>query len=305
MTSTAARIAAFPVRSVSIRGGCIGIRETGAGEPLLLLHGVGSSSASWVDFMAVAQDYFPGKRLIAWDAPGYGDSSPLPQASPGSADYAAALVALLDALGIDSLVLIGHSLGSLIAGAFAAAHPERVRSLVLLDPAGGYGAATAEARQKVIDGRLGMLAELGPQGMADQRGAALLSTKATFSAAELVKWSMGRVNPHGYAQAVRMLAAGRLAEDVARYGESKTAQLKAAAPDSVLPVAALPVAVMCGSDDTVTPEAGCRSIAAACPGAIYETLPGLGHAGYVEAPHAVAAQLARVLGRFAMGQSGQ
>ena len=59
--------------------------------------------------------------------------------------------------------------------------------------------------------------------------------------------------------------------------------------------AGAPVVVMCGSADTVTPEEGCRKIAAACPGARYLTLPGLGHAGYVEAPVLVAAEIARSL----------
>ncbi|MSQ51766.1 MAG: alpha/beta hydrolase [Betaproteobacteria bacterium] len=289
MTNLSNRINAFPIHRVESAGGTVCFRETGAGEPMVLLHGVGSSSASWVDFMAEAGALLPGRRLLAWDAPGYSESAPLPQTVPSAADYAAALKAMLDSLGMKNIFLVGHSLGALIAGAFAAANPGRVRALILLDPAGGYGASTPEARQGMIAGRLRMLAQLGAKGMADQRGAVLLSPKATPEAIDLVKWSMGRVDPKGYEQAVRMLADGRLAEDVARFSANNAA----------------PVLVMCGSEDTVTPEEGCRGIAAACRGAEYRSLAGLGHASYVESPRLVASEIAGFLDQSMVAQQQQ
>jgi len=284
------RIAAFPVKEANTSKGTLCYRECGSGDPVLLLHGVGSSSASWVDFMACAGNVLPGRRFIAWDAPGYGDSTRLPQDAPLAADYAGALYAMLHMLRISRFELVGHSLGALIAGAYAAAHPARVRALIMLDPAGGYGASTDEVRQKMIDGRLRMLSELGPKGMAEQRGAALLSPKASVEAIDLVKWSMGRVDVKGYEQAVRMLAQGRLADDAATYAGSNVTG---------------PISVMCGTEDTVTPEEGCRRIAAACRDAEYRSLPGLGHAGYVENPFMVAAEIARFLGRTMAGQQQQ
>jgi pimeloyl-ACP methyl ester carboxylesterase len=53
----------------------------------------------------------------------------------------------------------------------------------------------------------------------------------------------------------------------------------------------LPVQVVCGGDDTVTPPAGCENIAASFPNAQFEILPGLGHASYVEGPDAFNAVL--------------
>ena len=79
----------------------------------------------------------------------------------------------------------------------------------------------------------------------------------------------------------------------ARFGASKAARSDTGSGDAAS--AAAPVVVMCGSADTVTPEEGYRKIAAACPGERYLTLPGLGHAGYVEAPVLVAAEIARSL----------
>jgi pimeloyl-ACP methyl ester carboxylesterase len=247
------------------------VRESGSGDPVVLLHGIGSSSASWVPLFSA----LPGFHLMAWDAPGYGESTPLAAKAPLASDYASALADMLDALGLQRVFLVGHSLGALIAGAFAAKHPERVRALVLADPASGYGAAPEADRLKMQQGRLKMLADLGPKGMAEQRGAQLLSKNASKEALDLVRHSMSRIDPAGYTQAVLMLAGGRLLEDAARYPG--------------------PALVLCGSEDTVTPEEGCRKVAAALPNGVYRTLPGLGHASYVESPQMVADALKNFL----------
>src|ERR671937_1860789 len=125
------RIARFAPR----QSRTISYREAGAGPALVLLHGIGSSSASWLFQL----ESLAGYRLIAWDAPGYGGSAFLSTAEPRPADYAQALHEFLERLLLKDVVLVGNSLGCLMAGAYAAAHPERVRSMVLLGPAGGYG----------------------------------------------------------------------------------------------------------------------------------------------------------------------
>src|SRR5687768_11070562 len=112
----------------------ISYRETGAGQALVLLHGIGSSSASWLNQLETLKGY----RLIAWDAPGYGNSDFLKSEKPKAADYAEALHAFLDRLILKDVVIVANSLGCLMAGAYAAAHPERIRSMILLDPAAGH-----------------------------------------------------------------------------------------------------------------------------------------------------------------------
>src|SRR5205823_12453310 len=67
-------------------------------------------------------------RVVAWDAPGYGASTPLAIEHPDAGNYAAALDAWLGALGVDRCHLVGQSLGTLIAARFAAAQPGRVLS---------------------------------------------------------------------------------------------------------------------------------------------------------------------------------
>ena len=252
-----ARIAKFPPQ----KSRSISYRTVGAGPALVLLHGIGSSSAAWLCQLESLQGY----RLLAWDAPGYGESDFLSGATPRPADYAQALHEFIDRLLLKAIVLVGNSLGCLMAGAYAAAHPERVRSMVLLGPAGGYGGLPD--KDEKLRGRLKQLDDLGPEGMAEQRSPTLVAAGSPAFALELVRWSQRRIHPRGYRQAVHCLAQGRLADDARRFAKK--------------------VLVACGNEDIITPEAGCKAIAAAFPRAEYRTLPGIGHAPQIEAPEAI------------------
>jgi pimeloyl-ACP methyl ester carboxylesterase len=259
--------ASFPARNVAVGGGAVvSVRECGQGPVVVCLHGIGSGAASWIDTAALLASQ---ARVIAWDAPGYGESTPLEATAPTAADYAARLSALLDALGIESCVLVGHSLGAITA-ASAARTDSRIRRLVLVSPAIGYGATSrAEARAKVRTERLATLDELGIAGMAAKRAGRLVSDKASDHARQWVRWNMARLNDHGYRQAVELLCNADLLTD--------------------LPPP-MPVRVACGALDVVTPPAACEEVARQC-GVPLELVDDAGHAGYVEQPQAVAALL--------------
>ena len=87
----------------------------------VLLHGIGSASASWLAQLQQATDASgPTHHLLAWDAPGYGASTALPMGAPCAADYAARMWHWLDALGVaQPITLVGHSLGALMAASAA------------------------------------------------------------------------------------------------------------------------------------------------------------------------------------------
>lgn len=88
-----------------------GFREQGHGTPLVLLHRHRSSgAASWHKQMALS-----GYRVLAWDMPGYGESPMLPVAQANAGDYADALARMLDHAGVEQAVVVGHSLGALVA----------------------------------------------------------------------------------------------------------------------------------------------------------------------------------------------
>ncbi|HXM83382.1 MAG TPA: alpha/beta hydrolase [Burkholderiales bacterium] len=231
----------------------ISYRESGSGPALVMLHGFGASSAAWLFQL----ESLKGFRIVAWDAPGYGDSDALPNEKPVAKDYADALDKFVQALGLKQFVIVANSLGGLMAGAFARAYPQRVRGMLLVSPAGGHG-----GDQKKLAERLKQLDELGPEGLAEKRSPTLVAAKSPPVALELVRWSQRRIRPDGYRQACHCLANGRLAGDAA-YFKSR-------------------VLVVCGTEDVITPQAGCKAIADAFPKGEYRSLAGIGHAAQIE-----------------------
>jgi Predicted hydrolases or acyltransferases (alpha/beta hydrolase superfamily) len=149
--------------------------EAGIGPALVLLHGIGSAARSWAHQLAGLSDEF---RVIAWDAPGYGGSTPVTPERPDASDYAAALARLLDALKVEHLHLVGHSLGTVTALRFARQHTERVRSLTLASLSSGHAQLRPEDQKRLRDARLADLDTLGPKGMAQKRAPRLLSPAA-------------------------------------------------------------------------------------------------------------------------------
>ena len=275
------QLAAFPLLHIKTPSGRIAYRRAGSSlvtsastntstntstqavSTLVLLHGIGSSSSSWLyQLQAPAAQ----RIVLAWNAPGYTGSDPLPQDAPTAAGYAQRMWVWLDALGIERITLAGHSLGGLIAGAAARAAPRRVERLILLAPAGGYGTAPATVREARLRERLDNLAALGPQGMAEQRGAAMLSPQAAKDQIAFVKQTMAQVDPAGYTQAARMLAQGDLATDLAHV--------------------TCPITVASGSADGVTPPEACRRIATAARTTLIDLGP-VGHICALEAASAV------------------
>jgi len=271
----AEQLLAHPATTVDVPGGCVEYRHAGAAPgsapALVLLHGIGSASASW---LAQLRHPAPGRCTLAWNAPGYGVSTPLSGDAPAAADYGRRLWAWLDALGVTEAVLAGHSLGALMAVAAALQAPGRVRRLVLLAPALGYADAEPAVREGKMRERLVNLQTLGPAGMAEKRGAAMLSPHAGAEEIGFIKAVMAQVDPRGYAQATRMLAGGSLVRDLAQI--------------------ACPVTVASGSLDTITPPQGCRRAAAAARTTLVDLGP-VGHACALEAADAVDRLLAEAM----------
>ncbi|MCR9121745.1 MAG: alpha/beta hydrolase [Phyllobacteriaceae bacterium] len=246
----------------------------GDGPAMVMLHGIGSNAASWAPVMA----YLPaGWRLIAWNAPGYGRSEPLASDWPVAADYAAALLRLIDGLGLERFGLAGHSLGALMASSFAVSHSERVTQLVLAAPALGHGVRPGGVLSDKAQARIDDLERLGPDDFAKARAAALVHAPEDNPAiVSGVRKAMAQVRMPGYGQAVRMLASGRLLDDVARL--------------------TVRTDIVTGAEDRITPPDGARQahdrLAPDYRGGLVE-VPHRGHAITQQAPGAVAELLAR------------
>lgn len=100
------------------------------GPPFLLLHGWGASVVKWIDAMPHLATY---RRAIAMDFPGFGGSAGA-RGSHSPAWFAGAARAFMDEIGLERAILVGNSLGGLIAAYAAAAWPERCEGIVLCSP---------------------------------------------------------------------------------------------------------------------------------------------------------------------------
>jgi lipase len=110
------------------------------GSPLLAVHGVSAHGRRFVPMVPVA---FPGADVFAPDLRGHGRS---PADAPSTIErHVQDLLAVMDGAGVSTFDIVGHSYGACIATHLLASHPERIRSVVLLDPAMALPAAKAEA----------------------------------------------------------------------------------------------------------------------------------------------------------------
>lgn len=125
----------FRAQYRTIDGTRLRIVDSGNGTPVVLIHSIGASLYAWR--YALPQLVAAGYRVVAFDNRGFGFSDK-PAHGYTISDYARLVVALLDSLGVSSAVLVGHSMGGVIAAETALRHPDRVRGLVLIDAA-GYG----------------------------------------------------------------------------------------------------------------------------------------------------------------------
>lgn len=228
-------------------------RHGASGPSVVLLHGLGSSSADWPEQQAALQgDY----RVIAVDLPGHG-ASPLPAGPLTVEAMAGAVAALLETLDPGPAHVLGLSLGACVALRLALAAPARVRSLTLVNP-------------------FARLALTGPRDLARLAlrllllGTAPMDAVAGHVARRLFPWPEQRAL---YESAVASLA-----------GTSRAAYFAAmralARFDARGQLAAIrqPTLVITGDRDTSVPLAAKLALAAAIPHARLLVVPGSGHA---------------------------
>lgn len=125
-------------RSVRIGEAQLHYHEAGTarGTPVILLHGGGPGASAWSNFGANLPVFAERFRTLAVDQPGYGRSAAGPVTGHYFTHAADVLAALLDAVGIARVHLVGNSLGGGTAVRFALRHPDRADRLVLMGPGG-------------------------------------------------------------------------------------------------------------------------------------------------------------------------
>ena len=106
------------------------LRWSEEGVPMLLVHGFGNEAHIWDDFApAVAPHY----QVLALDQRGHGDSDWAGEGGYEYDHYLADLEAVVEGLGFERLVLVGHSLGGRVSMRYAGRHPDRMAGLVIVD----------------------------------------------------------------------------------------------------------------------------------------------------------------------------
>jgi pimeloyl-ACP methyl ester carboxylesterase len=233
----------------------------GNGEPLVLLHGMSNNAHSWKNQMQVLKEHY---TVIAWDAPGYGKSSDPAKEYQYFEEFAHVLKGVIDQLGYEKINLLGHSMGAAIAIDFCHLYSHKINKLILADPTRGAAALDSEENEKKLKSRLFSIENLSPEQIAEKRIEALLSSYASEEVYNQVKEIMSQVRPAGY----RSVA----------YSLYHLNQMK------VLPEINVPVLVMCGELDTVTPVSEAEAIHDKLRNSQLVIVPKGGHLCYQENP---------------------
>lgn len=244
--------------AIATNRGTIDVVEAGGGyrTPILFLHGVGSDHHVW----APQIDHFgTQRRAVALAYPGYGGSASVEGATRD--DYAAAVLATMDALAIDRAHICGLSLGGVVAIAIHAAAPARCASLIIAD-----SFAVHPDGQGIYDRSESASRTIGMRALAEARAGVLLRSAAGPAIHRAVIATMSAIDPAAYVIGARAVW---LADQRDR----------AAAID-------VPTLVLVGDEDVITPLALSEQLAALIPGANLEIIAAAGHLANLEQPGA-------------------
>ena len=130
-------------------GGLLRADDGGAGPglPVIFVHGLAGSLEMWEPQLAHLRQ---SRRAVALDLRGHGQSAAADKDDYSMEALGADVLAVADKLGLSKFVLVGHSLGGSVASALAAAHPERVAGLLLVEAAGDLRKAPPEATSALL-----------------------------------------------------------------------------------------------------------------------------------------------------------
>lgn len=244
--------------SIATARGRIGYLEAGGGgeTPIIFLHGVGSDKSVWRPQL----EYFgKSRRALAFDYPGYGESEPIEGATRD--DYAAAIIAALDALAIGKAHVCGLSLGGVVAIAMHAKASQRCASLIIADSFAVHPDGQAIHDRSVAASEAMTMRELG-----EARSGVLLGSAATGELKSEVIETMAAIHPTTY----------RLGAAAVWLADQRD---RAAAID-------VPTLILVGDEDGITPPALSQELAKLISGSRVEIIERSGHLANAEQPQA-------------------
>lgn len=245
--------------------------DEGSGRPIVWLHGLGGT---WREFELQLDHLADTYRCIVPELRGHGRTPAVP-GPMSTTDLAGDVRAVLDALGVSRTVVVGLSMGGLVAQALAVTHPDVVEALVLVGtgprvpaPVGMLlRAAAARVRSKGMSAALQMLQQTGSGAGGDED--AMRQARADGTA-----WQQRELASND----PDVLAAGL----VALAGHDCRKRLRSLD---------VPTLVMSGADDPVVPVSLSQELAKLIPGARFVVLPDAGHIANRDQPEAFEAAL--------------
>jgi pimeloyl-ACP methyl ester carboxylesterase len=265
--------AAGNVQRLMVHGVNLAVEVQGEGPAILFIHGYPLNRTIWRDQV----DALEGFRRIVPDLRGMGQSD-APDLGYGMAIYAADLAALLDALGVDQVILCGHSMGGYIAFEFLRTWRSRVRGLVLIDT---RAEAESPEGRRARDAAAASARDGGAPAVAETMLPRMLAPVTMIQQPEVVERVRGVMAATPTPGIVGALAAMR----------------DRAASETLLPTLSdVPTLVLVGEADTITPPDEARAMAQAIPGARFATIPDAGHLPSMEQPSATTKILREFLG---------
>lgn len=231
--------------------------------PVVFLQGIGGAARLWDP--QVASFKAAGYEPVALDLPGYGARPPVDTMTFDM--LAADVEAAIDARKLDKPVIIGHSLGGMIAQTCLRRRSNGYRAAVLSGTSPAFGNPSGDFQKKFVADRLAPL-EAGKTmaDMAPDVAKQLMGPNADPANRALLIEVMGAISPRTYRAAVQCLVAF---DERANLGNIQ-----------------VPVLCLVGSLDNNAPPAMMEKMASKIPGARYALLPGIGHMPNLEAPQA-------------------
>jgi pimeloyl-ACP methyl ester carboxylesterase len=261
--------------------GRVSTLQAGIGDPVVMIHGLGATKASFLPTIAALA---PSFRTIAVDLPGFGDAAKPLRAAFDAPFFARSLADVLDSLGLRRVHLVGHSLGGRVALEIALRQPERLQSVTLMMPSMAWRRTRRWAPYlRLVRPELGLLQPV-PRAIADPLVRQLVPGADTkWGAVAIDEFMRGFLDPRGRA---------------AFYAAARSIYLEEpGGPGGFwarLPTITTPSLFIWGRRDRLVPAAFGRHVHDALPSAQQVTLD-CGHVPQLECPAALHTAMRRFL----------
>ncbi len=233
----------------------------GGGPTVVMLHGIGGGHLAFAPQVETLAS--SGYRAIAWDMPGYGHSAPIePYTFKGLAE---SCIRLIQALKCDSVALVGHSMGGMVAQEVIARRPDLVNKLVLCGTTASFGKPDGDWQREFIA----------------QRTAPLDAGGSMAQLAEALVPQM--VGPGSLPEGVKLATHCMSLVPAATYRRALEA-LVTFDRRANLECIAVPTLLIAGEHDRNAPPGVMKKMADAIPRSSYIEMKGVGHLQNLEAP---------------------